>query len=164
MTFEPSTGRLTTDAGDSVGPDLTRAAFLVSSIGRDAAVLVVNEPRASWSLARSIGGRPFRMGLYFDHERLDMVILALDEPAFGTSWESWSRVGELARKAAHEMWLAVLDPSTGEGRDFDWGFVSSIYDDKSGGSEIVIRYGARLPEAAPASPYPSIEFGRVSRG
>ena len=148
MTFEAATGRLTTDAGDAIGQDMTRAAFLDSAIGEHAAVLVENEPHASWLVSTKLDGRAFRLALYFEGQRLDMLILALDDPAFGTGWESWSRDGELARKAAHEAWLARLDRSIGEGRNFPWGFVSSIYDERSGGSEIVIRYGARLPERA----------------
>lgn len=92
------------------------------------------------------------MALYFEAERLDMVILALDDPAFGNSWADWSREGEEARKAAHEAWLARIDPAIGDGRDEPWGFVSSMFDEKSGGSEIVIRYRASRPEPLPPSP------------
>jgi hypothetical protein len=150
--FDARTGTLTTDDGAAIGASLTRGAFLTSPLAAGAEPLVVNEPHVSWSVARPIGGRPFRVGLYFEGERLTMVVAALDEASFGSSWEDWSREREDARKAAHEAWLAGFDPSIGDGRDYPWGFVSSIFDDRSGGSEIVIRYGERLPERLPPSP------------
>jgi hypothetical protein len=94
----------------------------------------------SWLVTRSLAGRPFRLGLYFHGERLEMAVLALDEPAFGTSWADWSLATEMARKAAHEDWLAAIDPSLGEGRGFPWGVLDSTYDQKAGGSQIVLRY------------------------
>jgi hypothetical protein len=145
-------GVLTTDGGATIGPDLTRTAFLAGPLARGAETLVANEPWHSWRLRTAVDRRAFHAGLSFEGERLDMVILALDDPAFGTSWADWTREREEARKAAHEAWLASIDPSIGDGREESWGFVSSVYDEKSGGSEIVIRYGARLPERLPESP------------
>jgi hypothetical protein len=150
--FDLRTGTLTTDDGETIGPELSRMAFLAGSLARGAESLVANGPWHSWRLRRTIGGRAFHAGLYFEDERLDMVVLALDDPAFGRSWAEWSREHEQDRKAAHEAWLAASDPSIGDGREEPWGFVSSVFDEKSGGSEIVIRYGARLPERLPVSP------------
>jgi hypothetical protein len=150
--FDPATGTITTDDGAAIGRSLTRSAFLASPLAAGAESLVVNEPHRSWSVARTIGGRPFRLGLYFEGERLTMVVAALDDPSFGRSWADWSREREDARKAAHETWLAGFDPSIGDGRDYPWGFVSSVFDDRSGGSEIVIRWGERLPERVAPSP------------
>lgn len=150
--FDPATGTLTADDGAEIGPELTKTGFLASALAAGAEFLVANEPHRSWSVARSIGGRPFRVGLWFEGERLAMVVAVLDDPSYGRSWADWSREREDARKAAHEAWLAAFDPSIGDGRDYPWGFVSSTYDDRSGGSEIVIRYGERLPERLPPSP------------
>jgi hypothetical protein len=155
--FDPATGTLTTDAGVAVGPALTRTAFLASPLATDAAILVTNDSHGSWATAAVIAGQPFRLGLYFEAERLTMVVAALDDPAFGRSWADWSRAREADRKAAHEAWLATFDATIGDGRDYPWGFVSSVYDDRSGGSEIVIRYGTTLPERMPPSP---IDFRR----
>jgi hypothetical protein len=137
-----ATGTITTDDGDRIGPGLRRAAFEASSAAADADVLTSNEPWMSWSLTRHISGRPFRLGLYFHGDRLEMAVLALDEPAFGASWADWSLASELARKAAHEAWLAALDPTLGDGRAFPWGALDSSYDQKSGGSQITLRYQA----------------------
>jgi hypothetical protein len=150
--FDPTTGTLTTDDGATIGVALTRTAFLASPLAAGAQALVVNEPHASWSVAQPMGGRPFRIGLYFEGERLTMVVAALDDPSFGRTWPDRTREREEARKAAHEAWLAQFDPSIGDGRDYPWGFVSSIFDDRSGGSEIVIRYGERLPDRVAPSP------------
>jgi hypothetical protein len=151
--FELQTGTLTTDEGERIRPDMTRATFLASSLATGAEILVRNEPWVSWAAARAIDRRRFRLGIYFEGERLDMLILALDDPAFGTSWDDWTRERELGRKAAHEAWLATVDPSIEDGRDEPWGFIGSTFDEKSGGSEIVIRYGAKLPERLPDSPF-----------
>ena len=155
--FDPRDGTLSTDFGDVLGPGFTRAAFLGSGLAADATTLIVNEPHASWTVARSMAARPFRFGLYFEGEQLTMVVAALDDPAYGRNWSEWTPERELARKAAHDAWLAAIDPEIGDGREFPWGFVASILDEKSGGSEILIRYGSRLPERA-SSPYPPIAF------
>ena len=140
--IELATGTITTDAGERIRPDLRRNAFEASGLADGATVLTRNDPWMSWSVARSIGGRPFRLGLYFHRERLEMVVMAIDEPAFGSSWADWSLASEMARKAAHEEWLAKIDPSLGEGREFPWGVLESTYDEKGGGSQIVLRYRA----------------------
>jgi hypothetical protein len=151
--FDLATGTLRTDLGESLGPDLTRAEFLAGPMASGAEVLVRNEPYVSWRIEREIGGRPFAVGIYFDGDRLTMVILALADPAFGSSWADWTAERELARKAAHDAWLGQIEPAIGDAREEAWGFVSSIVDDRSGGAEIVIRYGARLPERLPPSPF-----------
>ncbi len=138
--IELATGTITTDAGERIRPDLRRNAFEASSLAEGATVVTSNEPWMSWSIGRSLGGRPFRLGLYFHGERLEMVVMAIDEHAFGTSWEDWSLANEMARKAAHEEWLAAIDPSLGHGREARWGVLDSTYDAKGGGSQIVLRY------------------------
>jgi hypothetical protein len=150
--FDPATGALATDAGEAIGPTLMRSEFLASSLAAGAELLIANKPHASWSVRRVIGGRSFALGLYFEDERLTMVVAALDDPSFGRDWSDWSRENELRRKAAHEAWLGGFDPAIGAGRDYPWGFVSSALDERSGGAEIVIRYGARLPEPMSESP------------
>ena len=71
--FDPSSGILTTELREQIGPALSRPAFLASSLAVDAAPLISNEPHASWRIARSLDGRPFRLGLYFEADRLHMV-------------------------------------------------------------------------------------------
>jgi hypothetical protein len=141
--FAPTTGRLRTDAGEEIGPGLTRADFLGSSLAGEAEHLIGSEPYSSWRIARHLDGLPFRLGLYFQGDRLEMVVLALDDPAFGSSWADWTRENETARKRAHDAWLGTVDPAIGEGRSVDWGSVQSVYDDHSAGSQIVLVYAAR---------------------
>ena len=136
-----ATGAIFTDAGERIHALLRRTDFERSDLGRGAAVLTRNEPWLSYLIDRAIGGRPFKVALYFEAEHLDMVLLAIDEPQFGTSWAEWSLESEMARKAAHEAWLAeTVAPGLGEGRKFNWGLLQSSYDVKGGGSEIVVRY------------------------
>ena len=144
--FDAAPGTLTTDTGERIGPSLTRGAFLASSLAEGGRVLVENPPWMSWAIGRSIAGRPFGLGLYFEGERLDLVLLALDEAAFGgPTWDDWTLEGEMDRNAAHRAWLASIAPSIGEDRTFPWGRVVSTYDSKSGGSEIVLRYANIAP-------------------
>ena len=150
--FDPGSGTITLDDRGELRPATTRASFLASPLAQGAMTLVLNEPHASWAIARTIAGRPFRIALYFEADRLAMLTLALAEPEFGRSWADWSSEGEERRRAAHDAWLTEADASIGTGREYDWGFVSSIFEERSGGSEIVIRYGAPLTDAPPVSP------------
>jgi hypothetical protein len=139
-TFDPSSGTLTTDDGEQIGPGLTRTEFLASPLAATAEPLSINEPHASWRVARSFGRRPFQLGLFFEADRLQVVVLAQEDALFGSSWTDWSLEREMARKAAHEAWLATFDPAIGHSHGYDWGSVQSIYDDRSAGSQIVLNY------------------------
>jgi hypothetical protein len=100
--------------------------------------LVTNESSRSWSVASCVSGEMrFSVSVYVRDDRLAMVRLTNIDPKFGTSWSEWSQQQEAARQAAHDAWL---DRHLGPRRDFAWGTVSSVYDQKAGESTIVIKY------------------------
>jgi hypothetical protein len=146
--IDAGNGTLTLDDWDTgIGPQLTRTAFLRAPIGRAAADLVVNEPWHSWQLTSHIGGREFLLGIFFEGETLDMVMLTLQDSCYGTSWEDYSEKKEMERHAAHWRWLRdELDgpgarARPGNERVFPWGSISAEYDPRSGSASIVIGYG-----------------------
>jgi hypothetical protein len=125
----------------SIGPGLTRAAFLASPLAEGAATIVANEPHHSWKLAGEYAsGLSFLVALYFTGEELAMVSLADADPKFGgKDWSEWSEQKELSRKASHDAWLKTYAVSR---RTFPWGEIFSEYDSRSGGSTIGICYPA----------------------
>jgi hypothetical protein len=56
----------------------------------------------------TVGGTVFRITLHFDDTVLIGVDLMISDKRFGTSWEEFSWEKEMARKAAHEEWLAQV--------------------------------------------------------
>lgn len=73
-------------------------------------------------------------------EFADLVYVGADEPR---GWGSWSREREEAARLRHDAWLDERlgrGPLWGDTRKFPWGRVWSGYDDRSGGSSIVVRY------------------------
>jgi hypothetical protein len=125
--------------GVSIGPALTRSAFLASPLSESSVTIVENEPHHSWKLAGSFTSAiEFLAALYFYGEELAMVSLADANPKFGVGdWSQWSEEKELARRASHDAWL---DEQLGARREFPWGQVFSKYDNRSGASTIGICY------------------------
>ena len=121
-----------------IGPHLRRDDFISSPSFRKGGY--TNQP-LDWYMAEAKLQRAqetqFSTGLLFRGQQLDSVHLALSDRRFGTNWSDWSEKAELARKAAHD---ALLDQHLGSRRLFPWGSVDSVYDQKGGGSLIVIQY------------------------
>lgn len=121
-------------------PTLTRAAFLAAPVWQGRRISVQNEPWCSWKVGDlEADGRELVASFYFHGQQLRTVSLAVVDPEFGsTSWSDWSEQRELARKALHDR---ILRRDLGLlRRSFGWGVASSVYDSKSGGSSIVVRY------------------------
>jgi hypothetical protein len=66
-----------------------------------------------------------------------MVDFCHSDPRFGSSWDDHSLAKEMDRKASHEK---LLSACLGSKRTFPWGSVWSGYDERGGGSAIIIRY------------------------
>jgi hypothetical protein len=141
--INPETGSLSfQDPIVEIGPALTRSEFRSASLSEDAADWVINEPWRSWKIAGVCVAEsiPFIVVLYFHGERLAMIDLCHSDPKFGTSWNDYSLEKEMSRKASHNRWLAA---SLGTQRTFPWGSAQSEYDQRSGGSSIIIRYESK---------------------
>jgi hypothetical protein len=121
-----------------LAPGTTRMQFINSaSFGSGRAI----NPAEGWYLASAkrqhAGANEFAVNLLFDGERLESVDIVNADPAFGRDWAEWSEKGQLERKAAHD---ALLEADLGNRREFGWGRVDSVFDQKGGGSFIVIKY------------------------
>lgn len=142
--IDPETGTVSFEApACRVPARLTRSAFAASALSVDAAVAVANEPWCSWRLhGQYVSTLAFLVTLYFHGERLWMIELYATLPGDSASWDDWSEEQEMRRKSLHDGWL---DKALDGRRDFDWGTVSSRYDEKGAFSGIWIKY-ARHPD------------------
>jgi hypothetical protein len=99
-----------------IDADLTRSAFLATDVGRDATVILPNEPWCSWSVDARIDGEHWNLALYFHGEQLRFVSVG---GAFGLG-PQWEPATEAARKEAHDAALArwgLTGPSVHSGID-----------------------------------------------
>lgn len=123
------------EPGALITEQTTRSAFLAANVWK-------HEPFMAYSFKAGefhALGRRFIVIAEFDGERLSGVDLVDVDPKYGSSWHDWSETKELQRKASHD---AALEEDLGRHRRFGWGTVGSFYDQRSGGSQISIRYGA----------------------
>jgi hypothetical protein len=135
---------------------LTREQFVHSTLGTISEDITANPPWPRyWCRPIVIGGEQFASIICFEGERLHSFDFASMRSEFGTSWADASLDGELAPKRFHEDWLEQVFISRPEelvasprgraqsmmGYEFSWGRVASVYDDRAGGSSIIVRYG-----------------------
>lgn len=78
------------------------------------------------------------IGLCFYGEHLNSVHMAIVSNDFGTSWNDWSKEKELERKKAHDSWL--LKNIGNPPYVYNWGTISSVYDNKGAVSKIIINF------------------------
>lgn len=132
------TGELISDSGNRIGPNIKRDMFLASEISENATIFVKNEPWCSYRVAElRISGLNFIIILFFYGQDLNRIDMLNSNPQFGETWNDWSEEKELQRKESHEKWL---DKIIGSKRNFSWGNIDSVYDQKSGTSLIIITY------------------------
>lgn len=132
------TGELTIPTLSMIlGPSFTRNDLFALPITLRS--MVENEPHHSYSIGQyEIGGPIFAVSLYFYGQKLEAISFADTADKFGTSWGDWSEEKEQNRKQAHDRWL---NEQLGKrGRLYKWGEVGSSFDQKSGGSSIMLRY------------------------
>jgi len=122
-----------------VGPELTRGEFLASSLGDDAQPVIEHEEWSSFQASIFIAHEPFVLTLYFKGQTLAEAHLCLKTGESG--WNSWSEDVETRRKALHDEYLSQWFGSPPY--QYRWGEVVSVYDERSGASEIIARYVSR---------------------
>ncbi|HEV2293593.1 MAG TPA: hypothetical protein VGR35_07045 [Tepidisphaeraceae bacterium] len=136
--FDAATGVLTFEQPPvTIAPRLTRDLFANSSmVARATTASDPNGKYHKWRLRQCrSAGVAFFVEITFEEQRLMMLMMADENPRFGTSWADHSLEKEMARKASHDAWLTrTLGPQ----REFPWGKVWSGYEDRSGGSSIVV--------------------------
>lgn len=126
-----------------ISPSLTREAFLKSTLSKTAKVKVKNEPYCSWKLAPTKwqDRKWWNIIVFFKEEKLYQVNLAASETESGSPWEDWSEESEIGKKNYYIEFLGELLGFSGvEHRGFSWGTVKAIYDQKTGGSYIIVKF------------------------
>jgi hypothetical protein len=138
--IDASQGRLQLDGHDLViGPGVSEAEFLDSTVGKAASLLVDNEPYRSWNLKGiSLNGLPIAANLYFRNHKLWQVTMALYDARFGLSSNDWTPEKEDQHRQALDSWLQQYFPNK---RNFSWGEVTNAHDTKNATWSICIVYG-----------------------
>jgi hypothetical protein len=145
-----------------IGPSLTRATFLASSIGQHSQISVENEPYCSFNAnipACDLMSLPACLTLFFYHQQLDSVSIVASDERFGASWSDWSETKEFERKRFHDQWLTDTIGTTNT--HLSWGKLSSNFDAKSGFSSIHVRYSWQGKPWKPATTTAKKEKGQA---
>jgi hypothetical protein len=133
-------GAMVLDDGRTLLPFQARAWFLDDFRPSSEEVLIENPPRITYRLRGvAIDGRLFVLDVAFHSDALASLSLAIDRGQ--RDWSDWSKEVELAVKDEHDRWLVSQLGTTSFDRP--WGTVESVYDPRSGGSDITIRYKPR---------------------
>jgi hypothetical protein len=145
--IDAATGEIALSTGERIGPTLTPEASLRLPLATHP-----RSPDGASPIGELSNGKRFHVGLHFQGQRLANITLALSDAAYGTSWDDASEEKERARKAAHET-LITADlgaPTMSEAPvpgmlelttwSRPWGKIESIYDARTGGSEVRVSY------------------------
>lgn len=138
--IDPSTGNLLLSSGEKLQPSTSLESFLESALARAAEKERGGEGWLNIKLEpKFLGEFSVIITVQFFYSSLREIHIYFNaEDGDGSSWSDWSEEVELRRKKMQASWLdSVLAPSQ---RSFDWGEVISVYDAKSGFSEVLIRY------------------------
>src|SRR6516164_9561677 len=131
MTIESLTGQTCFDDLGLVGPELTRTSFLESYSNRFESLSCHGEWTSYRGHVRENQGE-FVLTVVFKRERLFEVRLARVQGP--SSWAEWDEKKERQRKTEHDLILSTaLGQSPGQ---FQWGEASSVFEARSGASEI----------------------------
>lgn len=127
-----------------VNRSLTEGAFL-EAVGQDASPLVHNGVHRSYLINPvTLHGRCFRPGVYFTDGMITFVSLTwVDAERSTDGWKDWSKERELEVARADAVWVSSVLNGLGTMTDtysFEWGTISSGYDDRTGGSSVIVRY------------------------
>ena len=128
---------------ESLSRYVTREWFLKSSLVEGAKVQVKNEPYCSWNLVPTKwdDNKWWIVIVYFEGERLYQIIIAASDSEIGPRWEDWSEESERRMKNYYSTVLGHLLGFSGiKPHEFSWGIAEANYDERSGGSYILVRY------------------------
>ncbi len=124
---------------ESLSPVTSREKFLRSTLVQNANIQVQNELYCSWWLkpTKWEDGKWWVVVVYFEGEKLIQVRLAASDHEMGRRWDEWSEESE---KRLNEYHMELVQRLLGLSYRFPWGNVETSYDEKSGGSFIIITY------------------------
>ena len=138
------------DLGNGIVLDATfREAALLTALASEALPLVHNGIHRSYLLSPiTLHGRAFRPSLYFTDGLLASVHLTWVDPEIqgGSPWEGFSFERERSIAMEDAAWLSscLSEASTATSTYlFEWGAVSSGFDERSGYTSIIVHYGHR---------------------
>ncbi|WP_298140818.1 hypothetical protein [Flavobacterium sp.] len=78
------------------------------------------------------------LNVCFHHEKTKMITFVVSEIEFKAKrWENWNEREEMEKVVVYENWLTTI---VGVRREFNWGKISTDYDNKAGGTSISIHY------------------------
>jgi len=127
----------------SLGPSFTRQRLLNSPLSEGAKVRVQNEPYCSWSLIpiRWEDNKWWHTTVFFKGETLYQVNLGVSENELGSEWKDWSEETEMNKRDYYVDLLGRLFGFSGvKHLELSWGNIEAVYDEKTGGSYIIIKY------------------------
>ena len=135
-----NTGELCVDGSEcKIDPSLHKDTFLESKFGQGAQELVSNE---GWSTFKinpcSIKENIFLVGLTFYENKVSELSLIHIAPNEIHTWANYTVEKEKDRKVIHDEYLKKNFGKSPY--QFPWGQIISVFDEKGGFSEIVIRY------------------------
>ena len=94
-------------------------------------------------------GRSVLSTFRFCDDVLFSADFAVSDDRFGGSWSDYSKDKELERKAEHDQ---LLNEVLGSKREFPWGTVWSVFDERSGGSSFGVNYTNNREQAGGHQP------------
>jgi hypothetical protein len=136
--FNPTVGEVNISE-EKVYPGYTRTDFLKSFLYTQ----VIRELSYSDNIyilkPQTIESEKFFMSICFHGEKLKYISLSIQVNDETPRWETWSKEKQLEKKELHNQWLKrkIGTPPY----KYDWGEISSDYDERSGESSIWIQYG-----------------------
>ena len=120
-------------------PAMSEDSFLASQVGSTSELLIENNNYKTYKTNGSIGNKVnCEILLVFHKGKLEIVIMSPNWISNYTSWHNWNLDNELKKKKKNDKLLQQYlgDPPY----IYKWGNIESIYDQKSGSSEIIIKY------------------------
>lgn len=126
-------------SGEDINPRYTRKDFLNSFLYTQ----VIRELSYSDYIyilkPQTIENDKFFMSICFHGEKLNYISLSIQINDEVPRWETWSKEEQLERKIIHDKWLKEkMGPPPYK---YDWGGISSKFDERSGDSSIRLQYG-----------------------
>jgi hypothetical protein len=132
MRVHTASGRVDFEAGH-IEPAFDKNAFLNSSLGRAAEVVVENMHYVSYRILPESGVAAI---VYFEGAKLRSVSWQLSLSS--EAEREWTEESELERKRLHDLWLRENCGSPPY--HYSWGSLDSVYDPKGCVSDIILSY------------------------
>jgi hypothetical protein len=135
MKIDRTTGQVELESV-TLGPFTDRRSFLDTAPGIASRNSVNNRQWSTYTFSTNESEGDFVINVVFCEDSLSEIRLSKGDST--SSWSDWSQNRELNRKKIHDRLLMQV---LGEGPyRYSWGEVMSIFDEKAGASEVIIRY------------------------